>query len=234
MRLVIFESPYAGDVHNNVVYAQHCIRECLLRGDSPIASHLLYTQPNILDDGNDEERRIGIEAGLAWMSVADASVVYTDRGITRGMAYGALTVGDGELVTEFRKLGVAKPIVAGAKRSEYNARLLARISESVENISELTPRITWHSLLELMLADVTSPSRRCLAVSRRIALDIMSSALLKPFFEVEQNPAFFLAGSLCNLHKVPVILAPDNAKYDAAHISEDTNFRIDNVLAVWG
>jgi hypothetical protein len=41
----------------------------LLRGESPIASHLLYTQPGILKDDVPEERPLGIEAGLAWRSV---------------------------------------------------------------------------------------------------------------------------------------------------------------------
>jgi hypothetical protein len=87
-RLVILESPYAGDVENNIRYARACIRDSLLRGEAPIASHLLYTQPGILNDAIPEERQLGIDAGLAWKSVAQASVVYIDKGITRGMQYG--------------------------------------------------------------------------------------------------------------------------------------------------
>lgn len=88
MKLVIIESPYAGDVEANVEYARRCVRDSLSRGEAPIASHLLYTQPGILDDGEPAERQWGIDAGLAWRSVAHASVVYTDRGITKGMEYG--------------------------------------------------------------------------------------------------------------------------------------------------
>jgi hypothetical protein len=51
-----------------------------------MVSHLLYTQA--LDDGVPEERRLGIEAGLAWGAVAEATVVYTDRGVSRGMQIG--------------------------------------------------------------------------------------------------------------------------------------------------
>lgn len=88
MRLVIIESPYAGDVERNVEYARKCVRDSLMRGEAPIASHLLYTQPGILDDTITEERQHGIEAGLAWRAVAHASVVYADFGVSRGMLFG--------------------------------------------------------------------------------------------------------------------------------------------------
>lgn len=89
MRRVVLESPFAGDVEANVAYARACIRDCLLRGEAPIASHLLYTQPGILNDGERNERAHGINAGHAWMyGGAQAVVVYTDRGISSGMAAG--------------------------------------------------------------------------------------------------------------------------------------------------
>lgn len=88
MKLVILESPYAGDVLKNVQYARRCVRNSLLRGEAPIASHLLYTQNGILNDDIPEERQLGIDAGLAWISVAEATVVYADLGITAGMQYG--------------------------------------------------------------------------------------------------------------------------------------------------
>lgn len=87
-RLVILESPFAGDVEANVEYGRACVRDSLLRGEAPIASHLLYTQPGILDDNIASERQHGIDAGLAWRKVAEASVVYIDRGISNGMQYG--------------------------------------------------------------------------------------------------------------------------------------------------
>ena len=85
MRLVIVESPYAGDVKANIAYARECVRDSLERGEAPIASHLLYTQPGILRDEEPSERAWGINAGLAWRKVADASVFYTDRGWSQGM-----------------------------------------------------------------------------------------------------------------------------------------------------
>lgn len=89
MRRVILESPYAGSVWGrwrNRRYAVQCMRDSLLRGESPMLSHLLYTQA--LDDENPKERRLGIEAGLAWGPVAHATVVYTDLGISPGMRIG--------------------------------------------------------------------------------------------------------------------------------------------------
>ncbi len=88
MRLVIVESPYAGDVEKNVDFARKCIADCLERGEAPFASHLLYTQPGVLDDTKPEERALGIEAGLAWGAKADATVVYQDLGMSDGMRQG--------------------------------------------------------------------------------------------------------------------------------------------------
>lgn len=92
MRCVIVESPHKaktlGESVRNVLYARLCLSDCLRRGESPYASHLLYTQPNILNDAVPEERKMGIEAGLAWGSRADATVVYTDLGVSDGMQKG--------------------------------------------------------------------------------------------------------------------------------------------------
>ena len=104
MRLVILESPYAGDIEANVEYARKCLRDSLMRGEAPIASHLLYTQPGVLKDEIKEERERGINAGLAWRRVAVASVVYMDRGISSGMEYGIKAATDSGLPVEYRRI----------------------------------------------------------------------------------------------------------------------------------
>ncbi len=104
VRLVILESPFAGDVEANIAYARRCVRDSLARGEAPIASHLLYTQPGILDDDIPAERRQGIDAGLAWRAVAQASVVYTDRGISAGMRYGIAAARQARILVEYRTL----------------------------------------------------------------------------------------------------------------------------------
>lgn len=85
MKLVIIESPYAGNVEENVKYARACMRDSLNRGEAPIAGHLLYTQPGILRDEDPKERQWGIDAGLAWRRVAEMTAFYVDRGWSPGM-----------------------------------------------------------------------------------------------------------------------------------------------------
>jgi hypothetical protein len=104
MKLVILESPYAGDIEENVRYARACVRDCLRRGEAPIASHLLYTQEGILDDSIPEERQRGINAGLAWRAVAQETVVYVDRGITEGMKYGIRAAMRTGILVKYREL----------------------------------------------------------------------------------------------------------------------------------
>lgn len=106
MKLVIIESPYAGDVARNVEYARRCVRDSLEQGEAPIASHLLYTQSGILDDNEPTQREWGIAAGLEWRRVAEATVVYTDYGITEGMQFGIDTVYSYGNPIEFRKIGM--------------------------------------------------------------------------------------------------------------------------------
>lgn len=104
MKRVILESPYAGDIERNVRYARLCIKDSLLRGEAPIASHLLYTQEGILDDDIPNERKLGIDAGLAWKSVADLHVFYIDYGMSTGMKYALEYAQENEIVVEFRYL----------------------------------------------------------------------------------------------------------------------------------
>lgn len=91
-RRVILESPYASKephiLARNEAYARAAMRDCLMRGEAPYASHLLYTQPGVLIDGDPEQRKLGIEAGFAWRKDADATVIYTDLGMTPGMELG--------------------------------------------------------------------------------------------------------------------------------------------------
>lgn len=85
MRRVCLESPFAGNVTENITYAKAAVRDCLGRGEAPIASHLLFTQDGILRDETPAERELGINAGLAWQIVSHAVVVYYDHGISPGM-----------------------------------------------------------------------------------------------------------------------------------------------------
>lgn len=104
MELVILETPYSGDVKRNIEYAQKCMKDCLLRGEAPYASHLLYTQENVLNDDIQKERNLGIEAGLCWGKMAKKTVVYMDYGLSTGMEYGIERAKKEKREIEFRYL----------------------------------------------------------------------------------------------------------------------------------
>jgi hypothetical protein len=114
MRRVVVESPFAGNIVQrwlNRRYARRCLRDCLQRGESPFASHLLYAQPGILRDGVAHERDLGIRAGLEWGNQAQATVIYVDRGISAGMRRG---------IEAAEKAG--RPVERRSLRGEMGAR----------------------------------------------------------------------------------------------------------------
>ena len=88
MKLVVIESPYAGDVFKNLTYVRACMRDCLLQNEACLASHALYTQDGVLNDFLAAERKLGMEAGFAWNRYADLVCVYADLGISDGMREG--------------------------------------------------------------------------------------------------------------------------------------------------
>lgn len=104
-RRVLVESPYAGDVSANIIYARRATKDCLVRSEIPFTPHLLYTQEGILNDNIPEERKLGIEAGLAWGKVCDASVAYIDYGISHGMQYGIDRAKQEGRPVEIREIG---------------------------------------------------------------------------------------------------------------------------------
>jgi hypothetical protein len=110
MPRVIVESPFAGGF-TNVRYARECLRDCLYKGESPFASHLLYTQKGLLDDHIPEERAKGIQAADSWLEVADYVCIYMDLGVTPGMVLG---------IVRASRLGKAIRLrwIRGGKREE--------------------------------------------------------------------------------------------------------------------
>lgn len=58
---IYIASPYAGEVERNVSFAIRCCRYAIQQGETPIVPHLLY--PQILDDRDPAERRIGLALG---------------------------------------------------------------------------------------------------------------------------------------------------------------------------
>lgn len=104
MTPTLIESPYAGAVATNVEYARAALRDSLMRGEAPLASHLLY--PQVLDDQDPEQRALGMRAAWTWVRAsADVRVVfYVDRGMSPGMRAVLALAFEEELEIEFRSL----------------------------------------------------------------------------------------------------------------------------------
>ena len=100
--LVIIESPYMGNVKSNIAYARKCMSDSLERGESPFASHLLYTQ--VLDDTKDIERQTGMSRAFNWYRHADLMAVYIDKGISNGMKKGIEIAEKNEIKIVYRTL----------------------------------------------------------------------------------------------------------------------------------
>ena len=102
----VIESPFsAPDIDGlvrNVQYSMLAVRDSLNRDEAPYASHLFYTQ--MLDDNNQDERQLGMDAGLTICHHAEQTAVYTDYGISRGMEYGIETAKAADRVVIERKL----------------------------------------------------------------------------------------------------------------------------------
>lgn len=81
--LVILESPFAGQVTRNIIYARRAMLDSIHRRESPIAFHLLY--PQVLRDADVFERELGFRASFKWHKHADLMAVYQDYGISGGM-----------------------------------------------------------------------------------------------------------------------------------------------------
>jgi len=84
MKRVLLLSPYKGDIEANVAYAWECVLDSLRRREAPWASHLFYTQ--IMNDSDPAQRSLGFQCEAAWLPVAQLLAVYTDLGISAGMA----------------------------------------------------------------------------------------------------------------------------------------------------
>ena len=120
--LVLIESPFAGkseqEKKDNISYARKCMADSFGRGEMPFAGHLLYTQEGILDDDIPEQRFLGIETAFKWAKSAGAgkSVVYVDRGLSRGMIGGIKRAKiDGRIIC-FRSLLYSDVFISGMEK----------------------------------------------------------------------------------------------------------------------
>lgn len=82
MKKIFVCSPLRGDQRQNEVNTERYCKFVINSGHAPYAPHLLFTR--FLDDNNDKERRLGIEAGMRFLSVCDELWCFGDK-ITFGM-----------------------------------------------------------------------------------------------------------------------------------------------------
>lgn len=161
-RTVIFcivESPYApftkGDperaaveLARNEAYVNACLADSFSRGETPFASHAIYTRNThgvkVLDDTIPTERKKGMQAGfdmataLSIVAAADETAnpiirdlcngirfkfvraFYLDRGWTDGMANGMLEVGKNNQNAERRNLNKTGPVGYWSREADVN------------------------------------------------------------------------------------------------------------------
>ena len=105
MKLLYICSPYratdAETLQRNVEYAKALTRTIFLRGDCPVTPHLYMTQ--CLDESIEEEREIGLGAGMNILRRCDGIVVGMKYGISEGMAAEIQCAKDGGMMIEYRE-----------------------------------------------------------------------------------------------------------------------------------
>ena len=121
-RKVVLESPYRDtETHSTEqhrVYLSHCITDAESRWEAVYASHSGLRG----DDSDDLERELGIRRGWAIGDLMDACVVYTDFGISSGMA---------KSISHYESIGM--PIIRRTltlnEKGEFDDRLVRSIRE---------------------------------------------------------------------------------------------------------
>ena len=153
---VIVETPYKAatqkGLKQNLEFARACAHDCLVNHhEAPFMSHLLYTQDGILDDNIPEERQDGIDAGLAWGAVAEATIVYLDRGISTGMLYGVKNAQANHRPVICRNLqdGIPLPLFGAGKM----------LSTKCVTIDESNPDCITQAACDLLLKEIPRGGR---------------------------------------------------------------------------
>ncbi len=68
-KLVYIASPLSGDTEQNILFARQACRYAIACGNTPFAPHLIY--PQILDDNDPSERRLGLDMGNRMLELCD-------------------------------------------------------------------------------------------------------------------------------------------------------------------
>lgn len=81
--LVYIASPYAGDIESNIRRTQDYCSFAVTKNCIPIAPHLLY--PQFMDNGDKEQRELGLFFALVLLGKCDELWTFGDR-VSTGMA----------------------------------------------------------------------------------------------------------------------------------------------------
>jgi hypothetical protein len=81
--LVYIASPFAGETEYNISKTRGYCRFAVSKGCIPLAPHLLY--PQFMDDGDKEERELGLFFALVLLGKCDELWVFGEK-ISTGMA----------------------------------------------------------------------------------------------------------------------------------------------------
>ena len=85
MNLVYIASAYVGEIGRNVTKAKYYCKFAVRQGAVPLAPHLLF--PQFLDDGNEAERRLGLDFAITLLDRCDELWVFVVAGrVSNGMA----------------------------------------------------------------------------------------------------------------------------------------------------
>ena len=95
------EVPLIGEIYRD--YMHDCLRDSLSRGEAPFAGHAYL--PFVLDDGDEDERRQGIDCHLAWLRAAEEVALYVDFGVSDGMAEAYFRLCEPRSLEAWRYLG---------------------------------------------------------------------------------------------------------------------------------
>lgn len=76
-------SPYQGDVEKNVAIARAMCLRAIEEGFAPFAPHLVY--PQLMDDSKPEDREIGMECAMSFISACNELWVCANVSPSAGM-----------------------------------------------------------------------------------------------------------------------------------------------------
>lgn len=99
--------------HENVTYMQRCLKDSLMRGESPVALEYLYTQPNVLDNERSADRALANRAIMRFYSIANIVAVYEDREFDANMRKRLLLAKRFGVTVEYRGIDCSFPTVPG-------------------------------------------------------------------------------------------------------------------------